>query len=408
MTRFRYTGIQGGARVSGFVEADDVPAARAALRERGVTPLAVAPAPPRGRAIRPRNAAERALSRWLVSRQSVEQAFMQLAVLLRGDVAVVEAFETAAELADGLLAQALWETAQAVRGGSSLAKAMRAAMPWVGELHLGLVAVGEANGALPRMFDYCVGLMAERRKLRNEIVRAMTYPAIVVLMGMGVGYYVSTVAIPQIASVMGDPGALPPITRSLLDTSDWVKARGHWLILGPALAVASAALLRRVPGVGLAFDRVGLALPLFGKVGRYAGNALFNQTLAILLESGISVVESLALVRGTLANAFYRRQVAAVREGVLAGKPLSEGIAASALDRLSPLTKALVRVGESSGDLAEGLRYVGDFYAQALARRLDLLGKLVEPALVIVVGGMVAYVYVAFFMGMAAMNAAAG
>ena len=408
MTRFRYTGIQGGARVSGFVEAEDPTAARAALRERGVTPLAVAPAPPRGRVIRPRNAAERALSRWLVSRQSVEQAFMQLAVLLRGDVAVVEAFETAAELADGLLAQALAETAQAVRGGSSLAKAMRAAMPWVGELHLGLVAVGEANGALPRMFDYCVGLMAERRKLRNEIVRAMTYPAIVVLMGMGVGYYVSTVAIPQIASVMGDPGALPPITRSLLDTSDWVKARGHWLILGPVLAVASVALLRRVPGVGLAFDRVGLALPLFGKVGRYAGNALFNQTLAILLESGISVVESLALVRGTLANAFYRRQVAAVREGVLAGKPLSEGIAASALDRLSPLTRALVRVGESSGDLAEGLRYVGDFYAQALARRLDLLGKLVEPALVIVVGGMVAYVYVAFFMGMAAMNAAAG
>ena len=333
---------------------------------------------------------------------------MQLAVLLRGDVAVVEAFETAAELADGLLAQALAETAQAVRGGSSLAKAMRAAMPWVGELHLGLVAVGEANGALPRMFDYCVGLMAERRKLRNEIVRAMTYPAIVVLMGMGVGYYVSAVAIPQIASVMGDPGALPPITRSLLDTSDWVKARGHWLLLGPVLVVVALALLRRVPGMGLALDRMGLAVPLFGKVGRYAGNALFNQTLAILLESGISVVESLALVRGTLANAFYRRQVAAVREGVLAGKPLSEGIAASALDRLSPLTRALVRVGESSGDLAEGLRYVGDFYAQALARRLDLLGKLVEPALVIVVGGMVAYVYVAFFMGMAAMNAAAG
>ena len=75
--------------------------------------------------------------------------------------------------------------------------------------------------------------------------------------------------------------------------------------------------------------------------------------------------------------------------------------------RLSPLSKALVRVGESSGNLADGLRYAGDYYAQALARRLDLLGKLVEPALVIVVGGMVAYVYVAFFMGMAAMNAAA-
>ena len=287
-------------------------------------------------------------------------------------------------------------------------EAMRAAMPWVGGLYLGLIAVGEANGALPRMFSYCVGLMESRRKLRNEIIRALTYPAIVVLMGLGVGYYVSTVAIPQIASVMGNPDALPPITRSLLTTSDWVKTQGYWLILGPVLFGVTVAVLRHVPGVGLALDRVGLSIPLFGKVGRFSGNALFNQTLAILLESGISVIESLALIRGTLSNAFYRRQIAAVRASVLAGKPLSEGIAASALNHLSPLSKALVRVGESSGNLAEGLRYVGDFYAQALARRLDLLGKLVEPALVVVVGGMVAYVYIAFFMGMAAMNATAG
>lgn len=407
MSRFRYEGIQGGRRARGFVEAEDAPAARAALRAQGVLPVAVAPAPGRAAGPRPRGPVGRALSRWFVGRLAVEQAFMQLVVLLRGDVAVVEALETVAELSDGYLAQALAETAQAVRGGSSLAKAMRAAMPWVGELYLGLVAVGEANGSLPRMFDYCVGLMANRRKLRNEVIRALTYPAIVVLMGLGVGWYVSAVAIPQIVSVMGDPGRLPPITRSLLTTSEWVRSDGYWLILGPVLFAAALALLRRLPALGLLFDRVGLALPLFGKVARFSGNALFNHTLALLIESGISVVESLALIRGTLANAFYRRQVAAARASVLAGKPLSEGLAATALGRLSPLSKALVRVGESSGNLADGLRYAGDYYAQALARRLDLLGKLVEPALVIVVGGMVAYVYVAFFMGMAAMNAAA-
>lgn len=408
MTRFKYIAFHAGRKVSDFIEADDAQAARATLRERGLTPVSVEPAPLRGKTLRPRNAFDRALSRWLISQSSIEQTFMQLVVLLRGDVAVVEAFETAAGLAKGYLAQALWETAQSVRGGASLAKAMRTSMPWVGGLYLGLIAVGEANGALPRMFSYCVGLMENRRKLRNEIIRALTYPAIVVLMGLGVGYYVSTIAIPQIASVMGNPDALPPITRSLLTTSDWVKTQGYWLILGPVLFGVTVAVLRHVPGVGLALDRVGLSIPLFGKVGRFSGNALFNQTLAILLESGISVIESLALIRGTLSNAFYRRQIAAVRASVLAGKPLSEGIAASALNHLSPLSKALVRVGESSGNLADGLRYVGDFYAQALARRLDLLGKLVEPALVVVVGGMVAYVYIAFFMGMAAMNATAG
>ena len=280
MTRFKYIAFHAGRKVADFIEADDAQAARVTLRERGLTPVSVEPAPLRGKTLRPRNAFDRALSRWLISQSSIEQTFMQLVVLLRGDVAVVEAFETAAGLAKGYLAQALWETAQSVRGGASLAKAMRAAMPWVGELYLGLIAVGEANGALPRMFSYCVGLMENRRKLRNEIIRALTYPAIVVLMGLGVGYYVSTVAIPQIASVMGNPDALPPITRSLLTTSDWVKTQGYWLILGPVLFGVTVAVLRHVPGVGLALDRVGLSIPLFGKVGRFSGNALFTADMS--------------------------------------------------------------------------------------------------------------------------------
>ena len=404
---FRYTGVSAGRRVSGTHEAEDEAALRAWLRTQGILPMAVRPAHAPGRRMRRRSALERAVTPWFVGRAAVEQAFTQLAVLLRGDVAAVESLETVSALSKGYLAQALAETAQAVRGGASLTKAMRAAMPWVGGLYLGLIGVGEANGALPRMFGYAVSLMEQRRRLRSETVRALTYPAIVVLMGLGVGYYVSTVAIPQIVSVMGDPSRLPPVTRSLLDVSAWVQAYGYWLILGPLAAAAAVAVLRKLPGINVAADRILLALPLFGKVGRFAGNALFGNTLSILLDSGISVVESLALIRGTLTNAFYRSQVALAREGVLAGKPLSESFGATALGRLAPLTRALVRVGESSGSMAEGLRYVGEHYAQELARRLDLLGKLVEPALVIVVGGMVAYVYIAFFMGMAAMNAAA-
>jgi type II secretory pathway component PulF len=223
-----------------------------------------------------------------------------------------------------------------------------------------------------------------------------------------VGYYVSAVAIPKIASVMGsETSRLPPVTRSLLSTSDGVRASGYWLVLAPALLAAALALARRLPGVRGGLDRAALHIPLFGKVGRFSANALFNKTLALLIDSGLSVVESLDLIRGTLANGHYREQVRRVREQVLAGKPLSAGMEGSDLKRLSPLSHALVRVGESSGNMDEGLRYVGDYYEDALARRLDMLGKLVEPALVVMVGGMVAYVYIAFFMGMAAMNAAA-
>lgn len=348
----------------------------------------------------------RILTPFLVRTSAIEQAFQQLVILFKGDVPAVSAFETVADLASGTFRSALLETAESVRGGSTLAKALHAAMPWIGRLLIGLVEVGEANGSLPQMFAYASDILQRRRKLRAQVVRALTYPVLVVCMGLGVGYYVSAIAIPKIASVMGDASQLPPITRSLLDTSAWVQTKGYWIILVPLFIWMALALLRRVPGLGEALDRIGLHVPIFGKVGRYSANALLNHTLGLLVGSGISVVDALGLVEGTLVNRWYRRQVQETGVSVRAGRPFSAALAATDLNGLSPLTPALVRVGERSGSMDEGLAYVGDFYTDALERRLDLLGKLVEPALIIVVGGMVAFVYVAFFMGMAAMNAA--
>ena len=198
---------------------------------------------------RRRNAVERFLSRFLVRKGAVEQSFLQMVILLKGDVPVVSALETTAELAGSDLKAALYETADLVRSGLSLAKALRESMPWIGALFIGLVEVGESNGSLPQMFTYCANIMKQRRTIRNQIIRAMTYPTLVVFMGLGVGYYVSTVAIPKIVSVMGNPDALPAITRSLLTTSAWLQAHGVWVFLSPFLLVAGYMILRRVPGI---------------------------------------------------------------------------------------------------------------------------------------------------------------
>ncbi|MCB1093560.1 MAG: type II secretion system F family protein, partial [Verrucomicrobiae bacterium] len=334
--------------------------------------------------------------------------FRELVILLKGDVPVVESLEIVATLNKGMLAQAFSEVARQVREGSSLHAAMREHMDFVGPLPISLVEVGEANGSLPQMFTYCVNLMEQRRNLKNKVMQALTYPAIVVLMGLGVGYYATAIAIPKIASVLdGDLERLPVITRALLDTSDWVIQYGYWLILGPILFVMLLLVLNRHERIGYVLNYLMLRLPLFGKVSRFSANALWNKTLALLLDSGIPVVDSLELTRRTMANRYYRRQFEHLIERVLSGKSLSAGMASTSLSRLSPLSDPLVKVGENSGNIDEGLRFVGDHYEDQLSRRLDLLGKLVEPALIIVVGGMVAFVYIGFFMGMASMNAGA-
>ncbi len=405
---FSYTGVSNGRKVAALVEGASLQEATVQLRGQGIMVIEIKPAPfgPKD-AFRPRTRLERSLTPHMVRKAEIEQAFRQMVILLKGDVAVVESLEIVAGLSKGLLAQALAEVARQVREGSSLHAAMREHMAFVGPLPVSLVEVGEANGTLPQMFTYCVSLMEQRRSLRNKVVQAMIYPAIVVLMGLGVGWYTTAIAMPKIASVFdGDLEKLPAITRALLGTSDWVIRYGYWVILGPILFAILLLILRKQDSICLALDQVALFLPLFGKVSRFAANGLWNKTMALLLDSGIPVVESLDLTRRTLGNRYYRSQFEELTERVLSGKSLSAGMAATRLSRLSPLSDSLIRVGESSGNIDEGLRFVGDYYEDQLARRLDLLSKLVEPALIVVVGGMVALVYTGFFMGMAAMNAA--
>ncbi len=405
---FSYTGVSNGRKVAALVEGATLQEATAQLRGQGVMIIEIRPARSGPKdALRPRTKMERALTPHMVRKTEIEQAFRQLVILLKGDVAAVESLEIVAGLSKGLLAQALADVARQVREGSSLHAAMREHLAFVGPLPVSLVEVGEANGTLPQMFTYCVALMEQRRSLRNKVVQAMVYPIIVVIMGLGVGWYTTAVAMPKIASVFdGDLEKLPKITRALLGTSDWVIQYGYWVILGPILFALLLLILRRQDRIRLVLDHVALFIPLFGKVSRFAANGLWNKTMALLLDSGIPVVESLELTRRTLGNRYYRSQFEQLSERVLAGKSLSAGMASTRLSRLSPLSDSLIRVGENSGNIDEGLRFVGDYYEDQLARRLDLLSKLVEPALIVVVGGMVALVYTGFFMGMAAMNAA--
>ncbi len=409
MTFFNYTGVADGEKVSALVEGASIREATAQLRNQGVMVIDIKPARsgPKG-AVRPRTKTERFLTPYMVRKTEIEQAFRQMVILLKGDVPVVESLEIVVTLSKGMLAQAFAEVAKQVREGSSLHSAMGEHMAFVGPLPVSLIEVGEANGSLPQMFTYCVNLMEQRRNLRNKVLQAMTYPAIVVLMGLGVGYYATAIAIPKIASVLdGELEKLPTITRALLDTSDWVIEYGYWLILGPIMIAILMAALRRHERIGFFLEYLLLRIPLFGKVSRFSANALWNKTLALLLDSGIPAVESLELTRRTLSNRYYRFQFERLIERVLAGKSLSTGMETTKLSRLSPLSGSLIKVGENSGNIDEGLRFVGEYYEDQLSRRLDLLGKLVEPALIIIVGGMVAFVYIGFFMGMASMNAGA-
>lgn len=348
------------------------------------------------------------LAGMLVSRGEVEQIFTQLSFLAKGMVGATSALDTCAETARSrLLRKALAKAADSVRGGASLEKAFREAMPWFEGEYAALIRAGEANGTLAEAFAYIASTMRRRAKIRSQIVRAATYPAIVVAASLAVGWYASAVAIPKVAAMMPDPSRLPAVTRSLLAASALIRENGVWFVAAPVCAIAAWRLARKIPAAGEALDRIALFFPLSGKVARYASAAAVLHTLGAMIAGGLAATEAITLAEGSAANLYFKKCVRAAHGQIAAGKSFSEAFRLSGLARLAPVAPALVKSGENAGSLAESLKYAGNCYTEALERRLDALSRFVEPALIAVVGAIVAYVYIAFFMGMAAATAAA-
>jgi len=203
MSSFHYKSISEGEMVSGTVTARDINEAAALLRERGFMIIELDEAK-RGfeksseKSSSAPFGAGRLFSGLFISGKSVEHAMRHLSVLLRGGVPILSALEICAAQATGRLKTALLATAEGIRSGHTLEESMRKEMAFLGDLALGLVKVGESNGALDAMFEYSADLLERKRKIKNDIIQALTYPAIVTVMSLSAGFYITTVQIPNL------------------------------------------------------------------------------------------------------------------------------------------------------------------------------------------------------------------
>ena len=144
---------------------------------------------------------------------------------------------------------------------------MREEMPYLGRVTLNLIAVGEANGTLQEMFGYAAGLMAQSRKVKTDLLQAMSYPLMVLLAASGAIWFLMEKVIPKILKFLTARNVpLPTITQNLIDTVDFLEAYGGWLAGAPVALVLFIAVARRSEGFARGMDRVLLLIPFFGKI----------------------------------------------------------------------------------------------------------------------------------------------
>lgn len=396
MPVFQYTARDArGQSLCGVSDAGTPEAVAAELRGRGLLVLRVEPAAADG----PAAAVDLNPLAWLPpTRLDIEVGLQQLGAMLHSGLSLLSALRTVAEQARRRSAAALWrEVAASIERGASVSGALSAHSRSFPDYVVQLVRVGESSGELDMMLTRAAEHLEQARNLRLTVVNALAYPVIVALLAVGVSSYMLLAVIPKIQRFLAAGGrALPPMTQALVDLSQGLR---RWLPgLGLGLAAAAAALwvLRRWPPGRLALDAAWLRMPVVGHVLRLADTATFSRALGILLESGVALLDSLRTVEGLLRNRAMASRIAAARLAVTRGETMAHALAGRR--EFMPMLPRMIAVGEATGMLGQTLCDVARFHEAQLVTTIRRMSMLIEPVTILVVGGMVGFVYIAFFV----------
>jgi general secretion pathway protein F len=284
------------------------------------------------------------------------------------------------------LKAALTQTRDKVNEGSSLADALKAHPRIFQPLYVNMVAAGEASGTLEVVLGRLATFLDSQSKLQNKVTAALAYPIFMALMSMVTISIMLVVVVPKVTSIFEDfQQSLPWYTRLLIFTSEVVT--GYWWLL-IALGVAAFYGWRRwveTKDGRARWDRWMLELPVFGKLFLMVAIARFARTLATLLASGVPLLQAMEITRNVLGNVELMRVVeeasGSIREGESIAAPLKRS------GRFPPIVTHMIAVGERSGQLEEMLENVASAYDSQVDTRVQVMTSLLEPAMIVVMGG---------------------
>ena len=317
----------------------------------------------------------------------------QLATLLGSGIALNEALSALVDQAEQRKVETLCrEIREDIQQGANLADALSKHPGWFTPLYVNMVRAGQAAGnldsVLTRLADYLQG----QRALRRKIVGALTYPLMMVTVGMIVVTILMAKVVPEITKMLIDQNKeLPPATRILVGASDFLKQWWWAIFLGMAIISFVFERIYAKGGKGrLRIDKFMLKTPVLGDLLRRAAVARFTRTLATLLQSGVPVIQSLEITENVVGNRVIKDATAHVRERVMEGTDIATPLKKSGV---FPSTVGyMVAVGEQSGELEQMLDRIATAYDEEIEVAADRFTSVLEPIMIIALAAVVGYI----------------
>jgi len=397
MEAFRYEALDAAGRtVSGIVQADTPRQARTQLRAQGLHPTAVD-------LVRAR---ERARAPWSrgISSDELSLVTRQLATLLASGLTMEQSLSALIEEASQPMTREVLGGVKAeITAGLSLAAAMGTYDKSFPDFYRALVHGGEESGALPTVLQHLADYLDARQLLKQKTSLALLYPVLVTLVAISIVTGLLVFVVPQIVQVFQQSRqSLPLLTRALIALSDFLRAAWPYLavILIGAVAAARMALRRDAPR--RSWHALLLGAPWLGTLIRGVNTSRFASTLAILVGGGVPLLSALNSGARVMTNMVMREAVEGAIERVREGESLARALGSTRV--FPPLMVHLVASGEISGKLEQMLQRVAQLETQALERRLAVFLTLLEPVMILVMGGVVLMIVLAILLPIIEIN----
>ena len=323
----------------------------------------------------------------------------QFAALVNAGVAIVRGLGVLSEqCTNPKMKKALAEISADVQQGVNLSEAMRKHPQCFDNLYVSMVQAGEVGGVLDEVLNRLAKLLEDVAKLQNQIKSALAYPVVVGLLAVAIFIGMTVFLIPIFAGIFKQLGAeLPPLTQFMLGVSEILRSWKVVVVIAIVIGLSVAYQMYYKTRMGReTVDRISLKVPLFGDLIQKTAVARFSRTFGALTRSGVPILTALEIIRDTAGNQVIANAVDASRREIQQGGMIS--LALQKENVFPVMAIQMISIGEETGELDKMLMKVADFYEDEVEQAVKALTSIIEPLMIVVLGGMVGMILLSMYL----------
>lgn len=380
----------GGKVVRGEVQATSEVEARVKIRSQQLIPIRVMP-----------KSGAKAVKKTGIGKikpKELQVFTRQFATMIDSGIPISQALQI---LADGTQSPPLKKVLSGVKedlnSGKRLAESMQSFPGAFDKLYVNLVRAGEEGGVLDTILDRLAMYIEKAAKIRGQIKSAMTYPAIILLVSALVIGVILGFVIPKFMELFRSTGQeLPEITQMVVDWSDFLREKWYVVLIGGAAVFTSVKVFVGTPAGKTYMDNLVIRIPVLGTLVQKAEIARFSRTMSTLIASGVPLLDGLDICAQTIGNQVIAESIVEARAVVSEGKSIISPLAKNPF--IPDMVVQMIGVGEQTGALDTMLEKIADFYEDEVDEAVSALTSIMEPLMMVFLGGIIAFLVIAMYM----------